>query len=74
MDDDLLHYYERELTYIRELGGEFAGMYPKIAGRGVERTSRGPPRGEIIEAFAFLLRPASTRRSVDTLPEITESC
>jgi len=33
MDDNLLHYYERELTYIRELGAEFARKYPKIAGR-----------------------------------------
>jgi len=33
MDDTLLQYYERELTFIRELGAEFAKKYPKIAGR-----------------------------------------
>ena len=33
MDDQLLHYYERELTFIREMGAEFAKKYPKIAGR-----------------------------------------
>jgi len=33
MDPRLLQYYGRELQYIRELGGEFAREYPKIAGR-----------------------------------------
>lgn len=33
MDKRRLHYYERELRYIRELGGEFARAFPKIAGR-----------------------------------------
>ena len=33
MDPRLLQYYSRELQYIREMGGEFAGEYPKIAGR-----------------------------------------
>ena len=30
MRDDLLAYYERELTFIRQLGAEFAAKYPKI--------------------------------------------
>ena len=33
MDDQLLQYYERELTYIRAMAAEFARTYPKIAGR-----------------------------------------
>ena len=33
MSDELLAYYNSELTYLRELGGEFAEMYPKVAGR-----------------------------------------
>ena len=33
MDDRILTYYERELTYIREAGADFARKYPKIAGR-----------------------------------------
>ncbi|NTV42740.1 MAG: hypothetical protein HGA63_05510, partial [Syntrophobacteraceae bacterium] len=33
MDDSLLDYYERELTFVRHLGSEFAKKYPKIAGR-----------------------------------------
>ena len=27
MRDDLLLYYERELTYLRQMGAEFAGKY-----------------------------------------------
>ena len=33
MRDDLLFYYERELTFIRQMGAEFAEKYPKIASR-----------------------------------------
>ena len=33
MSDELLPYYERELAFIRRLGGEFAEAHPKIAGR-----------------------------------------
>jgi type VI secretion system protein ImpG len=33
MLESLLPYYERELGALRELSGEFARRYPKIAGR-----------------------------------------
>ena len=33
MRDELLTYYERELTYLRRLGVEFAAKYPKVASR-----------------------------------------
>ena len=33
MRDELLLYYERELTYLREMGAQFAEKYPKIAAR-----------------------------------------
>ena len=33
MDQRLLAYYNRELQYVRQLGGEFAKQFPKIAGR-----------------------------------------
>ncbi len=74
MDDDLLHYYERELTYIRELGSEFAGKYPKIAGRLLLEPDKceDPHVERIIEAFAFLC--ARIQKKIDdNLPEITES-
>ena len=58
MRDDLLLYYERELTFLRDMGAEFAQKYPKIASRlvleadkcedpHVERHARGLriPRG-----------------------------
>ena len=31
--DDLLVYYERELSFLRQMGTEFADKYPKIASR-----------------------------------------
>ncbi|MEQ4603163.1 MAG: type VI secretion system baseplate subunit TssF, partial [Pseudomonas amygdali] len=33
MLDDLLPYYEKELSHLRFLGQEFAAQYPKIASR-----------------------------------------
>ncbi len=33
MRDDLLLYYERELTYLRQMGALFAEKYPKVASR-----------------------------------------
>ena len=33
MLESLLPYYERELGHLRQLSGEFARRYPKIAGR-----------------------------------------
>ena len=33
MREELLEYYERELTYLRQMGGDFARKYPRVAGR-----------------------------------------
>src|SRR5213079_100100 len=33
MREELLHYYERELTFLRRMGADFAERYPKVAGR-----------------------------------------
>ena len=56
MDPRLLQYYSRELQYIREMGGEFAREYPKIAGRlGLETFECADPYVErLLEGFAFL--------------------
>ena len=56
MDPRLLQYYNRELQYVRELGGEFAKEYPKIAGRlGLETFECADPYVErLLEGFAFL--------------------
>jgi len=44
MRDDLLLYYERELTYLRRLGAEFADRYPKVASRLQLEASRSADR------------------------------
>jgi type VI secretion system protein ImpG len=76
MRDELLGYYERELSFLRQMGAEFAQKYPKIAGRlslPVEPDRCEDPHVErMIEAFAFLT--ARVRLKVDDeFPEITES-
>jgi len=74
MDDDILNYYERELTFIREMGAEFAKKYPKIAGRlQLEADKCEDPHTErLIEAFA-LLSGRIHKKIDDDFPEITES-
>jgi len=74
MDENLLHYYERELTFIREMGAEFAKKYPKIAGRlQLEAEKCEDPHTErLIEAFA-LLAGRIHKKIDDSFPEITES-
>lgn len=74
MADDLLPYYNRELTQIRRLAAEFADAHPKIAGR--LRVSRDavedPHVARLIEAFAFL--NARVRRKLDDdFPELTDA-
>jgi type VI secretion system protein ImpG len=56
MDPQLLKYYNRELQHVREMGGEFAKQYPKIAGRlGLEGFECADPYVErLLEGFAFL--------------------
>jgi type VI secretion system protein ImpG len=76
MRDELLGYYERELSFLRQMGAEFAQKYPKIAGRlslPLEPDKCEDPHVErMIEAFAFL--SARVRLKVDDeFPEITES-
>ena len=56
MDPRLLEYYNRELRFVREMGGEFAREFPKIAGRlGLEAFECADPYVErLLEGFAFL--------------------
>lgn len=74
MDDKLLYYYERELTFVREIAAEFAGKYPKIAGRlQLEADKCEDPFTErLIEAFAFISGRIH-KKIDDDFPEITES-
>ncbi|MEI6306218.1 MAG: type VI secretion system baseplate subunit TssF [Deltaproteobacteria bacterium] len=74
MDDDFLSYYERELTFVREMGSEFANKYPKIAGRLLLEPDKceDPHTERLIEAFAFLC--ARIHRKIDDdFPEITQA-
>jgi type VI secretion system protein ImpG len=56
VDARLLDYYNRELTYMHELGAEFAERYPKIAGRlGMRGIEVSDPYVErLLEGFSFL--------------------
>jgi type VI secretion system protein ImpG len=74
MDDRLLNYYERELTFVREMGAEFAAKYPKIAGRLLLEPDKceDPHTERLIEAFAFISGRIH-KKIDDDFPEITES-
>lgn len=72
MSDDLLAYYNRELSYLRKLGGEFADLHPKVAGR--LRMSgdviEDPHVLRLLEGVAFL--NARIRHKLDDeFPELT---
>jgi type VI secretion system protein ImpG len=74
MREELLEYYERELTYLRQMGGEFARKYPKVAGRLLLDPDRcdDPHVSRLLEGFAFLAARVH-RRIDDDFPEISES-
>jgi type VI secretion system protein ImpG len=74
MADELLHYYERELSFMREMGAEFARKYPKVAGRlQLDADKCEDPHTErLIEAFSFLSGRIH-KKIDDHFPEITES-
>jgi len=74
MLEDLLTYYNRELTYLRRLSGDFAATHEKIAGRlRLSRDTVDDPHVErLIEAVAFL--NARTRHKLDDdFPELTDA-
>jgi len=72
--DDLRLYYERELTFLRQMGAEFAAKYPKIASRLVMEPEKceDPHVERMLEAFAFLAGRVHLKID-DEFPEITES-
>ncbi len=74
MRDDLLLYYERELTFLRQMGAQFAEKYPKIASRlNLEPDKCEDPHVErLIEAFAFLAARVHLKID-DEFPEVTEA-
>src|SRR6202451_172201 len=72
--DELLEYYERELTYLRQMGAEFSEKYPKVASRLLLEPNRceDPHVERLIEAFAFLAARVHLKID-DEFPEITEA-
>ena len=65
MNPRFLQYYNQELQHLREVGGEFAREYPKIAGRiGLEGFDCADPYVErLLEGFSFLA--ARIRMKID---------
>src|SRR5512146_782863 len=74
MREDLLSYYERELTFLRQMGAEFAQKYPKVAGRLLLEPDRceDPHVERLLEAFAFLAARVHLKVD-DDFPEITNA-
>lgn len=73
MDPRLLEYYNRELSYLRETGAEFAERHPKVAARlGMQGTDIADPYVErMVEAFSFLT--ARTQLKIDAeFPRFTQ--
>jgi type VI secretion system protein ImpG len=72
--DELLAYYERELTFLRQTGADFADKYPKVANRLVLEADRceDPHVERLLEGFAFLAARVHLRID-DDFPEISES-
>jgi type VI secretion system protein ImpG len=72
--EELLPYYERELTFIRQMAVEFAEKYPERAGRLLlgPNTCDDPHVERLIEAFALLCGRVHHKLD-DEFPEITES-
>jgi type VI secretion system protein ImpG len=70
--EDLLRYYNNELTYIRHIGAFFRERYPKIAGR-LELSGDATPDPHVVrllQSFAFLT--ARIQRQIDAeFPQIT---
>ena len=74
MSRTLYYYYERELTFIRQLAQEFAKQYPGAAGRlRLEANRSTDPHVErLIEAFALLAGRVQLKLD-DEFPELTDS-
>lgn len=74
MRDELLHYYENELTFLRQMGADFRDKYPSVAGRLVLEPNQcqDPHVERMLEAFAFLAARVHLKID-DEFPEITEA-
>lgn len=73
MDPRLLQYYNQELQHLREMGGEFAREFPKIAGRlGLEGFECADPYVErLLEGFSFLAARVQLKMDAE-FPQFTQ--
>ena len=74
MIDDLIEYYQRELTFLRSSAGAFAEAYPKIASRLrlTREAVEDPHIGRLIESVAFM--NARLRHKIDDeFPELSDA-
>ncbi|MCK5817728.1 MAG: type VI secretion system baseplate subunit TssF [Psychromonas sp.] len=74
MNDDLIKYYNKELSFIRLMGAEFAEQYPKLAGNLKLSNDQieDPHVSRLIEGFALLT--ANIRQKLDdSFPELTDA-
>ena len=74
MSEELLEYYERELNYLRQRGGEFARRSPRVAGRLLldGDACEDPHVERLLEGFA-LIAARVHRRIDDDFPETSEA-
>lgn len=74
MRDELLVYYERELTFLRQMGSQFAEQYPKVASRLLLEPNRcdDPHVERLIESVALLAARVHLRLD-DDFPEISQA-
>ncbi|HEX4748532.1 MAG TPA: type VI secretion system baseplate subunit TssF [Bryobacteraceae bacterium] len=74
MRDELLEYYENELSFLRTMGAEFAQKYPTVASHLLlgPTGSEDPHVERLVEAFAFLAARVHLKID-DDFPEIVES-
>jgi type VI secretion system protein ImpG len=72
--NELRNYYESELTFLRQIGAEFADKYPKIASRLLLEPDRceDPHVERLLEGFALLAARVHLRID-DDFPQITEA-
>ena len=74
MDPRLMAHYESELTYLREMGAEFAHEFPKVAARlDLANTEVADPFVErMLEGFAFLTARIQLKMEAE-FPTFTQS-
>ncbi|HEY4358170.1 MAG TPA: type VI secretion system baseplate subunit TssF [Acidobacteriaceae bacterium] len=74
MREELLEYYERELTYLRQKTGDFARKYPRVAGRLLldGESTHDPHVERLLEGFAFVAARVHLRLD-DDFPQMSEA-